>query len=90
LLMCDEKPNLILLDIMMDRPLDGVEVCKQIQDKTELGKIPIVIISSISHSHHASMFPTDEYIPIDDWINKPVEPKELLGKVEYYLERYHN
>jgi two-component system response regulator VicR len=89
-LMYDEKPNLILLDIMMNQPLDGVEFCKQIQDKPELRKIPIIIISSINHSQHASKFPTDEYMPIDDWISKPVQAQVLLGKVEYYLQRYQN
>jgi CheY-like chemotaxis protein len=73
-LMYDEKPNLILLDIMMNQPLDGVEFCKQIQDKPELRKIPIIIISSINHSQ----------------ISKPVQAQVLLGKVEYYLQRYQN
>jgi len=90
LLMHEEKPNLILLDIMMNQPLDGVEFCKQIQDVPELRKIPIIIVSSIINSHYASKFPTDEYMPIDDWISKPVLAQVLLGKVEHYLQRYQN
>jgi len=39
------------------------------------------MISSIISSPHASMFPTDEYIPIDAWMTKPVQPEALLEKI---------
>lgn len=90
LVMHQIKPDLILLDIMMNQPLDGVEVCKQVLDEPALSKIPIIVISSIMNSSYAGKFPTDEYIPVDDWISKPISADILLDKVELYLQRYQN
>jgi len=39
------------------------------------------MVSSIASSPAAEMFPTDEYIPIDMWISKPVQPEDLVRKV---------
>jgi two-component system, OmpR family, response regulator VicR len=88
--MNQDIPDLVLLDIMMDQPLDGVEVYKQMQDKPALKNIPIIVVSCITDSPHAEKFPADEYAPIDDWISKPVQASVLLNKVELYLRRYQN
>ena len=83
-----ESPDLVLLDIMMSQPLDGVEVSRKILDDEELRGIPIIVVSSITDSPHLAEFPSDEYLPIDDWISKPAEPKVLLEKVKKYLDRF--
>jgi len=46
-----------------------------------------VMVSSIASSPSAGMFPTDEYLPIDAWLSKPVQPNELLAKVAQYVQR---
>jgi len=83
--MRQDKPDLVLLDVMMSYVLDGLEVSKEMQTDAELRKIPIIMVSSITASPHAGMFPTDEYLPIDGWISKPVQPDDLLKKVEQCL-----
>ena len=83
--MRQDKPDLVLLDVMMSHVLDGLEVSKEMQADVELRKIPIIVVSSITDSPHAGMFPTDEYLPIDVWISKPVQPDDLLKKVEQCL-----
>ncbi len=83
-----ESPNLVLLDIMMSQPLDGVEVSRKMLDDEEMRKVPIIVVSSITDSPHLAEFPSDEYLPIDDWISKPAEPKVLLEKVKKYLDRF--
>jgi CheY-like chemotaxis protein len=50
------------------------------EDNTLRG-IPVIMVSSIASSPAAEMFPTDEYLPIDMWISKPVQPEDLLQKV---------
>lgn len=85
-----ESPDLVLLDIMMAQPLDGVEVSRKILEDKDIKKVPIIVVSSITDSPHLAKFPSDEYLPIDDWISKPAEPNVLLEKVEKYLERYKN
>lgn len=86
-IMREDGVDLILLDIMMASILDGVSVAHEMQKHPALKRIPIVMISSIISSPHASMFPTDEYIPMDVWITKPVQPDDLLQKIASLIER---
>lgn len=79
--------DLVLLDIMMASVLDGLSVAYEMQKDHALKAVPIIMISSIISSPHASMFPTDEYIPIDVWITKPVDPAHLLAKIAGLLKR---
>ncbi|MCD6302042.1 MAG: response regulator [Anaerolineae bacterium] len=80
-LMREDRPALVVLDVMMAGVLDGVSVAHAMSDEPSLRDVPIVMVSSIAGSHNAEMFPTDEYIPIDAWISKPVQPEELLATV---------
>lgn len=74
-------PNLLLLDVMMAGPLDGVNLAHVMEEDEDLRSIPILMISSITASPMAPMFPTDEYLPVDGWISKPVQPEQLLKRV---------
>lgn len=82
-----QKPDLVLLDIMMANILDGLRVTWEMHDDPELYKIPIIVVSSIGQSPYAGHFPTDEYLHVDDWLSKPIQPEVLLGKVQLYLQR---
>jgi CheY-like chemotaxis protein len=86
-LMRQDVPDLVLLDVMMSSVLDGVNVSHAMNEDPVLKRVPIVMLSSIASSPEAGMFPTDEYLPIDAWLSKPVQPKELLAKVAHYIKR---
>jgi CheY-like chemotaxis protein len=86
-LMREDVPDLVLLDVMMSSVLDGVNVSHTMSEDPSLRRVPIVMLSSIASSPAAGMFPTDEYLPIDAWLSKPVQPKELLAKVAQYVKR---
>lgn len=79
------RPDLILLDIMMSTILDGVNVSQKLHDDADLREIPLVMISSIASTDHAQMFPTDEYVHLDRWLSKPVQPEELLKTVKHLI-----
>jgi len=83
--MKEERPDLVLLDVMMATPLEGVELCGRMARDPELKDIPIVMISSIDSSEHASLLPDNVHIPIDAWISKPVDPEHLLKTVRRFL-----
>ena len=85
--MREELPDLVLLDVMMSSILDGLNLSHVISEDPELRRVPIIMISSIADSPSAGMFPTDEYIPIDTWISKPVQPDELLNKVAQFIKK---
>jgi len=75
------KPDLVILDVMMQGVLDGLNASRIIRSDKELGKIPIVMISSIANSTHAGWFPTDDYVPVNSFLSKPVDPQKLLSEV---------
>jgi CheY-like chemotaxis protein len=77
-----EKPDLVLLDVMMSSTLEGVDVSKEMEADPDLQEVPIVMVSSIATTEYASDFPDDEPVPIEAWISKPVQPKVLLNTVK--------
>ena len=84
-LMRRERPDLILLDVMMSTTLEGLEVCREVRSDPDLQDVPIIMISSIASSEYASEFPEDELIPIDTWMPKPVEPTALLKAIRHFV-----
>jgi CheY-like chemotaxis protein len=80
-----EKPELVLLDVMMSYVLDGLDVTEQMSQDADLKTIPVLMISSLPSTRYAGMFPTDEFVAIDGWLSKPVAPDELLKQVDRLL-----
>lgn len=81
-----DKPDLVVLDIMMDTILDGVYVSRTMWGDDELRKIPVVMVSSIASTEYASQFPLDEYLNAVDFLFKPVQPSDLLESVQRFLK----
>lgn len=74
-----EKPDLILLDILMPK-LDGWEVLKNLKTDPETKKIPILVFSNLGQTQEIQKgldLGADDYV-----IKSDMTPKELLEKVE--------
>jgi CheY-like chemotaxis protein len=82
-----EKPDLILLDVMMSTVLDGVNVSRTLSQDPVSREIPLIMVSSIASTEHAELFPTDEELHLDHWLSKPVLPEELLATVARFIGR---
>ena len=80
-----ERPDLVLLDVMMTTVLDGLGVSQRMREDPALRDVPIVMVSSIADTEYASVFPTDQYVHMDAWISKPVDPQSLLRMVRQHL-----
>lgn len=77
-----EKPDLVLLDIMM--PLvDGFEVCKKIKTDPETAEIPVIMLSAASH---AEMVQKGIDLGAVDYLVKPFEPEQLEGLLHKVLD----
>ena len=85
--MRQQKPDLVLLDIMMSTVLDGLDVSEEMGADPSLKDVPIVMVSSITSTEHASIFPTEGYVHMDAWIKKPIRPEDLLEKVSRHLRQ---
>ena len=83
----EEKPDLIVLDVIMDSVLDGVSMSQTMHDDLEMRDIPIVMVTSIANTDYAELFPTDDYIHIQAFLTKPVAPASLLKQVDKLLAK---
>jgi len=83
--MHEDPPDLVLLDIMMSYVLDGLDVSRKMLADAALKHIPIIIVTSLTGVKGTGAFPTDEYIPVDEWLSKPVDPETLLARVNRAL-----
>ena len=90
-----ENPDLIILDVMMDSQTEGFQVSYQLKstdpdsEYAKYSKIPIIMLTAI-HEHTKSRFSLDkdgDYLPVEEFIEKPVQPKELLDKMKKLLRK---
>jgi CheY-like chemotaxis protein len=86
--MNQEMPDLVLLDVMMDWVLEGVTVSQEMMSRRELRRVPIIMVTSIRDSEYLGLFPQDQYLHIDSWLDKPCAPDKLVSEVEKTLARY--
>ncbi|MFN2217743.1 MAG: PleD family two-component system response regulator [Anaerolineae bacterium] len=80
-----DKPDLVLLDVMMSTTLEGVDVSREMATDPELKDVPVIMVSSIATTEYAVEFPDDEHIPIDGWISKPIQPAVLLRTIKRFV-----
>jgi two-component system, OmpR family, response regulator len=78
-----EIPSVIILDIMME-PMDGWETLSRIKANPRTRHIPVLMFSAKQISFEEA---EAHRIRIDDFLTKPVNPKELLSAVARILER---
>ncbi len=80
-LIYDEKPDLILLDIMMPN-LNGYQVCRELKGNDDTSSIPILMLTA--KSQESDKFWGRE-AGADDYVTKPFDMEELLEKIETLL-----
>jgi DNA-binding response OmpR family regulator len=79
----ERKPDLIILDVMMNEPDDGFFLAQKLRRKKFNG--PIIMYTSVSKSIGME-FGASEIVPVDDFIEKPIAPDVLVDKVEKHLQ----
>lgn len=84
-----ERPDLILLDIMMETLFSGFEVCKQVRADEDLRYIPIIGISAMGDELdiNYSQWPDYEYFRPDTFMEKPVDKQRLLQLIPEVIQK---
>lgn len=81
--------DLLLLDIMMGRGAEGIMIARKLRKDARLREIPVLIITGI-REQIAFLFPGQavhpHFVPVDELVEKPVEPEMLLEKVNTLLQ----
>jgi len=78
-----EKPNLILLDIMMPE-MDGIEVCRELRNIREFDNTIIAFLTA-RNEDFTQVQGFD--VGADDYITKPIKPRILLSRIKALLRR---
>lgn len=77
----DWKPDVLLLDVMMPR-ISGFEVCKQLKADPATSNVGVLMVTALDQ-------PSDVDRAVDagtdDFMTKPINPSELLGRVRAML-----
>ncbi len=79
----EEKPDLVLLDVIMPG-IDGFEVCKMLREDEGNNLMPIIILTSQVNEDDKL---TGLELGADDYITKPFNERELVGRVKNTLVR---
>lgn len=85
-----EEPDLLLLDVMMSTWSDGFEMARELKKNPKHKDIPILMISGVEEKTgigFKSSAGDPEWMPVDGFLDKPVDPQVLLAKVEEILSK---
>lgn len=78
------QPDLLILDVMMEEPDDGLRLARQVrrQGKT----LPIIMLTSVNRAMGVQIGKDDEMVPVDDFLDKPIDPETLISRVKAMLK----
>ncbi len=86
-LLYEEKPDLLMLDLLMPR-MDGWGVVREVRSKPEFSDMPIMILTTVIEdaSRRRYELETGFSMDIQAYIEKPAKPKELLQRIDKLLK----
>jgi len=81
------KPDLYIIDLMMETYSEGSNVVKALTDDEETKEKPRIMITSVDLKGPWDSYPEDDWMPCDFVLQKPVSPGDLLKYVNKALGR---
>jgi DNA-binding response OmpR family regulator len=87
------EPDLIILDVMMETTTAGFQVSLQLRspkpdsEYAAYKDTPILMLTAIHDTTSLRFGPDEAYLPVDDFVEKPIEPDVLLEKARALLEK---
>jgi two-component system alkaline phosphatase synthesis response regulator PhoP len=84
----EARPDLIILDIIMPVK-DGFTAAEQLKKDPQLSRIPTIMLTAFAEKHAEASMPVSRGLTLEaeDYIEKPITPKELLARVEKQLKK---
>jgi CheY-like chemotaxis protein len=90
-----ERPDLILLDVMMPHGTEGFHFVWKLRQYPDqyFRDVPVVLLTAIHEKTNLRFYPDSgdgtyqagEYLPVQDFIDKPIDPAQLLERVKRAL-----
>jgi len=83
----DEVPDLIILDVMMGEIDEGFQVAYELRNREETREIPILMLTAVVDQTGFDFDPEKdaEFLPVNEFIQKPVAPKDLVDLIRKHL-----
>jgi DNA-binding response OmpR family regulator len=78
-------PDLLVLDVMMEEPDDGLRLARQI--RRQGGTLPILMLTSVNRAMGLHIDKDSEMVPVDEFLEKPLDPVTLVETVKSLLEQ---
>ena len=82
------KPDLIILDVMMDTMHEGFDFDRELKHHPDYKDIPVLMLTAVKERFGLDFKPEagdQEWLPVEEFLDKPVKPAVLLEKVEKLL-----
>jgi two-component system alkaline phosphatase synthesis response regulator PhoP len=78
-----EKPDLMLLDVMMKHDSEGFEVARQLKADPATAKLPVIMVTGVRRSKRLpfQFEPDADWLPVKAILEKPVKPESLLKAI---------
>ncbi len=81
-----QKPDLILLDVMMSHLSDGLDLTRELKQNAGTRDIPVIMLTSVNQVYDYRTQIEPSFFPHERWIDKPVKPDVLLNTVRGVLD----
>jgi len=83
------KPDALILDVMMTTETEGFHVAYAVRQDERLRDLPILMLTAIEQKTGFKFSPEgdQDYLPVQDYLTKPVEPDELIKRINTLLEK---
>ena len=78
-------PDLIILDVMMEQPDDGIAMAQELRRQGVT--TPILMLTSVARVTGFAYDRDQELVPVDAFFEKPIQPEALVAKVEELLAK---
>ena len=85
-----EKPDLLILDVIMSTWSDGFDMARELKSQSELKDMPILMLTGVKDMtgiDFKSSAGDPTWLPVEGFLDKPVESETLLAEVEKILSK---
>ena len=85
----ESPPDLAILDVVMDTVGEGIQLAHRFRNDEKLKSVPIIMLTAVNQKLPLKIgADLDEgYLPVDQFLEKPVDPGVLLGFIAGLLAR---
>lgn len=81
----NNQPDLVVLDVMMDEPDDGISLAQEI--RRDGCQVPILMLTSVGKVTGLDIDKDDTVVPVDAFYEKPIDPQTLVKSVGDLLSK---